>query len=534
MNKPAFSFYRLRLLGCLLAAGTLPLAAQPPQSTEGQGTISPIGASQNPTGAQPAPVQPPGIPPVALKTQSKPAVVRVNVTNQPWDFMRPWAKRAPFSRRAVGAVLADKRVLVTGELVANANFVEFEAPDGGQKVSATVDVVDYEANLALLKAEDPKFMENFEPLEFTEGAVGDTVSVWQLESTGTVLVTKGSLTTAEVARYPIDESALLIYRATVSLQFRDSSFTLPVVKDGKLAGLIMRYDNATKSAEIVPLPVIEHFLKDAARAPYEGFPRAGLAYSNTRDPQFRRYIGLNGDTSGGIYVTELLKGGPAEKAGIQPGDVIAEIDGETIDQDGNYNDPAYGKLSLTHLMGTRHFDGDTVKVTVLRKGKREKMGLTLARRSPGQYVSEPYVIDRAPKFYILGGLVLQELSRQLLKEWGSDWSKKAPEDFVYIDRHQTELFKEGARKIVVLSGMLPSALTVGYEELRQMVVKRINGVELNKLGDVPVALANPVQGLHKIEFEGDPACIYLDAAALADADAMLMQNYRIPVLKRLE
>ena len=531
MNKPALSLPLLRLLACLLAAGALPLAAQ---NSEATGSNSSAGSPQNPSGAQPAPVQTPGIPPEALKTQSKPAVVRVNVTNQPWDFMRPWAKRAPFSRRAVGAVLSDKRVLVTGELEANANFIELEAPEGGQKVSASVDVVDYEANLALLKAEDPKFMKNFEPLAFTEGTVGDTLSVWQLENTGTVLVTKGSLTTAEVARYPIDESALLVYRATVSLQFRDSSFTLPVVKDGKLAGLIMRYDNTTKSAEIVPTPVIEHFLKDAARAPYEGFPRAGMTYSNTRDPQFRRYIGLNGDTSGGIYVTEVLKGGPAEIAGIESGDVIAEINGEAVDQDGNYNDPAYGKLSLTHLMGTRHFDGDTVQVTVLRKGQRKKMGLTLARRSPGQFVSEPYVIDRAPRFYILGGLVLQELSRQLLKEWGADWSKKAPEDFVYLDRHQTELFKDGGRKIVVLSGMLPSALTVGYEELRQMVVKRINGVELNRLGDVPVALANPVEGLHKIEFDGDPSCVYLDAASLAEADAMLMQNYRIPVLKRLE
>ena len=45
------------------------------------------------------------------------------------------------------------------------------------------------------------------------------------------------MTTAEVTRYPIDDSPLLIYRLTTPLQFRDSSFTLPVVKDGKLVGL---------------------------------------------------------------------------------------------------------------------------------------------------------------------------------------------------------------------------------------------------------------------------------------------------------
>lgn len=61
------------------------------------------------------------------------SVIRVNVTNQAWDFTRPWGKRPPFSRRAVGTVLEGGRVLVTAELVANANYVEFETPEGGQR-----------------------------------------------------------------------------------------------------------------------------------------------------------------------------------------------------------------------------------------------------------------------------------------------------------------------------------------------------------------------------------------------------------------
>ena len=52
-------------------------------------------------------------------------IIRVNVTNQQWNFMHPWGKRPPYSRRAVGAVLEGGRVLVTAELVANANYVEF-------------------------------------------------------------------------------------------------------------------------------------------------------------------------------------------------------------------------------------------------------------------------------------------------------------------------------------------------------------------------------------------------------------------------
>jgi len=515
-----------------LPPGDTPPGGQPPGTPPRPGGVEPA----LPNGAPPLPVQPgvAVVPPVAARTDRKPSVVRVNVTNQAWDFMRPWGKRAPFSRRGVGPVLPGNRVLVTAELVGNANYLELEAPEGGQKTPASVEAVDYEANLALLKPEDDKFLSAFEPVQFTTAVVGDTISIWQLESTGTLLVTKGSLTTTEISRYPIDESPLLVYRATASLQFRDASFTLPVAKDDKLIGIVMRYDNATKGVEIVPTPIIEHFLKDASQPPYEGFPRAGMAYSNTRDPQLRRFIGLEGKHSGGVYITDVVKGGPAETAGLKPGDVVLKIGGEPVDQDGNFTHPEYGKISSTFLITTQRQHGESVKFTVFRKGELTELEVKAAHRDVEEFVVEPYVIDRAPKFYLLGGLVLQELSRQYLKEWGADWAKKAPEDLVYYDRHQTELFREGPKKLVLLSTVLPSPATVGYEDLRQLIVTKINGVPLDRLADVPKALAKSGDGLHKLEFESDPASVYLDAAAITSGDEALMENYRIPALHRLE
>ena len=462
------------------------------------------------------------------------SVIRVNVTNQAWDFTRPWGKRPPYSRRAVGTVLEGGRVLVTAELVANANYVEFETPEGGQKVPAMVDVVDYEANLALLKTDDAAFLKPIKPLEIAPAAVGDALAVWQLEATGNLLVTKATMTTAEITRYPTDDSPLLIYRLTTPLQFRDSSFTLPVVKDGKLAGLVMRYDTATNNADLIPAPVIQHFLTDAAKPPYKGFPRSGITTAQTRDPQFRRYIGLNGGQSGGIYVTDLLPGGPAERAGVEKGDVILKVAGEAVDQDGNYTDPDYGKIGIAHLFSTKRFDGEALKLTVFRKGETKELELKLAHRPVESYVIEPYVFDRAPKFYVLGGLVLGELSRQFLKEFGGDWMKKAPEQFVYFDRQQSELFRDGPKKIVFLHRVLPSDITVGYEELANLVIKKINGVALQSLADVPGALTKAVDGLHKVEFDGEPTVIYLDAAQVAASEDAFKAKYRLPTLQRLE
>ncbi len=524
------------LIPCLLALAALPALPQTPAPA-----TPPAGAAeQEPEGAEPvgkplvSPAKAPApVPPPEVKSDEPPRVVRVNVTNQPWDTSRPWGKRPPYTRRAIGAVLPGGRVLVSAELVADANYVEFEMPEGGRKTPASVEVVDYECNLAILKGDDEKFLSEFKPFELTEATPGDRLSIWQLENTGVVLGTEGPMTTAEVSNYPIDDSPLLIYRASAALQFKDSSFNLPVVKDGKLAGLVVRYDNTANAAEIVPAPVIEHFLKDAEQRPYQGFPMMGIGFSDTRDPQLRRYAGLNGEQSGGVYITEVRKGGPGDLAGIKPGDILLSLDGHPIDQDGNYVDPTYGKLSLAHLVSTKHFAGDPLKVTIFRDGKTEDFEVKITHRPVEDFVIEPYVIDRAPKFYMVGGLVLQELSRQYLKEFGNEWEKRAPAELVYLDRYQSDIFEDQHKKVIILSRVLPMPSTLGYENLQQLVVTKINGMELNEIADVPKALAKATGGVHRIEFDTDPGVIFLDEATIATDAEALVKNYRLPETQRL-
>jgi S1-C subfamily serine protease len=460
-------------------------------------------------------------------------IVRVSVTSQAYDFSRPWSKRAPVNRRAIGAVLAGGRVLVTAECVANANYIELESPDGNRKEPASIESVDYEADLALLKPESPTFLEGQPGIALEAARIGDSLSVLQLEANGQVQSSSGRVTMAEVTRYPIDDSSFLVCRLSVPLQMRDSMLSLPVLKGGKLAGLMLRYDTQSSLLDFIPAIVVEHFLKDARESPYEGFPRMGCSFSPTRDPQLRRYLGLDGN-NGGVLISQILRGGPAEKAGLLKGDVLLEIAGNPIDSDGNYKDADYGRVSLGHLVSTRHFEGQKVKVKIWREGKPVELEVPVARRKPQQYLSEPYVIDRAPQYYVLGGLVLQELSRQFLKEFGADWSRKAPLELVQLDRVQSELPEDGMRRAVVLTRVLPSDVTVGYEELRNLQVTAINGIALTCLADVPKAMAKSSEGLHRIELKGDPSLIFLDAKAVEASGPILQQAYGLPALSRLE
>jgi hypothetical protein len=112
----------------------------------------------------------------------------------------------------------------------------------------------------------------------------------QLETTGALVVTEGLVTTVQMTRYPADVSQFLTYRISMSMQYRDNSYTIPLVKNNKLAGLLLRYDPRSQVLDAIPAPIIAHFLKEArpitriagSHPPASvSFPRAIRSCANT-------------------------------------------------------------------------------------------------------------------------------------------------------------------------------------------------------------------------------------------------------------
>jgi hypothetical protein len=225
---------------------------------------------------------------------------------------------------------------------------------------------------------------------------------------------------------------------------------------------------------------------------------------------------------------------PAAKAGLQVGDIVVAVGNNEIDQNGNYVDPLYGKIEFTNLITSKSFVGDTLPLQIQRAGKPMQINLVLEHRAAKDYVIPPYTLDQPPAYFVLGGIIFQELSRQYLKEWGGNWVKDAPQRFVYLDRFQSELFPEGNRRVVILSQVLPANSTIGYDELAYLTVQKVNGREIKSLRDVVEAAQQPIDGFIKIETNEDPKQLALDAAQVAEEATSLQQNYGLPALQRLE
>lgn len=476
------------------------------------------------------------LPSQAQKVSPENSIVRVNATLQKYNFLRPWEKGAPTPRRGLGPVLEGNRVLVTAELVVNSTYLELEHPSSGARVPAKIVGLDYEANLAVLEAAntDSEVFKGLVPLKLDDSTkAGDSLDVWQIEDNGNGVTTSVDVLRVTVGRYFIPGSVFLLYQVKGSLQARVNSFTLPVVKDGKFVGMLLSYSSKEQTASVLPTPIIKAFLNDLEDGEYKGFPNLGINVTQTLDTTLREFVGID-DKEGGVFIRSVAKDSSAEKAGLQKGDVILAVNGKAIDSRGNYTDEAYGKLSFSHLVRGDAAVGDKVTMDIIRDGKPEKIEVELMRKAPADFLIDPYMFDRGPKYVIFGGLIFQELTLPYLESWGDEWKTRAPFKLVHAEANPEKWEKEGREKLVFLSNVLKTPSTLGYEAINSAIITKVNGKSIANIKELSKALADaPEDGIHKIEFTDFPKIIYVEDRASQFVNQQL-QQYGIGQLQRLE
>jgi hypothetical protein len=128
-------------------------------------------------------------------------------------------------------------------------------------------------------------------------------------------------------------------------------------------------------------------------------------------------------------------------------------------------------------------------------------------------------------------LVLQELSLSFLRAWGKNWPERAPARLA-VEAITKTLREHGKppERVVFVSKILPDSVNLGYEDVQNSIVVRINGQPVASLADFRNALSQPVNSYDVLEFlpgQGRAKLVF-KADALAVANRRIQDRYDIP------
>ncbi len=173
---------------------------------------------------------------------------------------------------------------------------------------------------------------------------------------------------------------------------------------------------------------------------------------------------LDLDITEGVYVSDLVSGGSAEKSGIVRGDVILEINRKLVKS----------SSELQEAIGRKR-PGDKVKVTIYRNGKEKVLDVILRDENGKTRISStktdrPSANSSNKKIYSNIGIELKELSRE-------------------------EKQKFNIQSGVMITDILKGKVSDYTDAQEGFIITKINNQVITSLRDVERALSNSNGGV---------------------------------------
>ena len=254
--------------------------------------------------------------------------------------------------------------------------------DGASTITVTIDDKDYTATLVGEDTTSDIAVIKIDADGLTPATVGnsDSLKVGQsVMAVGNPLGELGGTVTSGIV------SAL---NRSVSIQSSSAVNTMSLIQmdasvspgnsggglfnmNGELVGIVNAKSSSSDAEGLGFAIPINDAIKVAQELLENGYvtgrPYLGITYLAVTDAQTASQLGVN---AYGVYVVEVVKGGPAEKAGLQAGDRIVSVDGTEI----------ASKDDLGTLM-QKHAAGDTLSITIARDGQMQTVNVTLGEKT---------------------------------------------------------------------------------------------------------------------------------------------------------
>jgi S1-C subfamily serine protease len=454
----------------------------------------------------------------------------VQVYRSRFDWSLPWRQEAVESSLGSGFLIAGGRVVTNAHVVADAKQVLVRRHDQANPYVATVKTVAHDCDLAVLTVDDPAFTKGMKPLEFGDlPRSGSRVLTFGFPLGGQeVSSTAGIVSRVESRGYVhTGVDSHLVVQTDAAINPGNSGG--PVVQDGRVVGVAFQgYPGFDNMGFFIPVPVVRHFLGDAADGTYDGFPDSGLSVLPLLSPAYRRERGLPEGRSG--LVVDLVAPGSTADGVLQTGDVLLSVDGQTVANGGTVKE-GDTRITFEHVFDMKQA-GASLRLSFWRDGK-EQSGVATSRRL-ARLDNQRNRYGVAPRYVVYAGLVFMPLDRELMKVFGRGWAGSADRNLIWHHLYrEAEQPATVDREVVVLTRVMRHPVNSQMTFPGPQAVARIGGREIKGLADVLPALEAATGRFQTIELEGAAGFEALDRAQAEAAHAEILKQYGIAKDKNL-
>ncbi|MEI8340105.1 MAG: trypsin-like peptidase domain-containing protein [Verrucomicrobiota bacterium] len=453
-------------------------------------------------------------------SEMKKSVVRITVTEQEPNYKVPWVPGSIGGGVGAGFVIDAQRIMTNAHVVSNARYLSVSKEDDPKQYLAHVEFVGHDCDLAVIKIDDPNFFKGTAPLKF--GGIPEIesgVSVYGYPIGGDRMsVTNGVISRIDFQTYSHSgvDSHLTIQ---TSAAINPGNSGGPVLQNGKVVGVAFQGysgDVAQNVGYMIPVPVIERFLKDITDGHYDKYMDLSVTTFKLQNPAMRKALGL-ADADRGTMVSAVATEGCSDGV-LQTGDVLLEIDGHPIASDA-FVDLDGDRVQMEEIV-ERKFKGDSVKIKLLRDKKEKEVEIKLGRAFP--YLIQGNTYDVSPRFVLFGGLLFQPLGHNFMDAYQiEDLRVRFCYDFYVSD----EMYKDHP-ELVILSAILPDPINTYLTEFRNGIVDEINGVKIKTLNDVSAEFARPAEK-YVIKLIGVGRPLVLECSAVESARERILRRYNV-------
>jgi len=355
-----------------------------------------------------------------VQAEVKNTVVQVFVQVSQFNWLQPYATPSQGESAGTAFFIDDKGYLITNaHVISQAQAISVQIPVfGKERLEVEIVAVSFDRDLALIRLREDgrkKLQESLGYIPFLK--LGDSNAIRR----GDEIMTLG---------FPLGQQALKstvgVVSGRESVEFRQYIQIDAAINPGNSGGPSLNYEgevvgintayipNAQTVGYIVPtneLKIVldEMYEKEKSSNKLLRKPYLGILY-NAATPAMSVCLG---NPVGGVYISEVYKGSILEKAGVQKGDVLYEINGKKLDLYGQLNVPwLEDKISVEDYVFYLKY-GQTVTLVVYRKGVRKEFSLKF-EHSKLPPVRAMYPDFEKIEYEIVGGMVIMSLARNHL------------------------------------------------------------------------------------------------------------------------